>query len=502
MAAMGVATRGCGAQVADFSQLTRLVASNPPLELASSSERDPAFEKATGLRHAIADWEDRALLSASELVSPLEHRHAHVVVLTQQHRWRKSAERCLDQWNTRAWRLCDVGMYFIHRVALYLAPKSPSAPRFFLLAEDGVLNQGNPVLAVNWDGSYLIHRSPAVARAVPSYWRGLHNAIRAHSSQLLCALPTNGSAVSFLSFGATGSFCGAVNDFFVHCSQYLRLARHIQQRPKILLPADALLREWYEFVLGRDRFIYLSSAEQGWHLIEDLYVMNMQVEVRHGLQWAVQAVLPVLYQGLPPLHASEQNWSSACVLQLKQASISTHMGLSANARAQIRGAFVRKGEFIDFDPVAASAAEKVRLFRSFSVYVTEWGSPLSYAFLGARPAYVFAIVPEQWLVQATDETYQFNDMHHVFYTFVVNRTFTSDGRVTGSIPPTSAVEWRAKVQEITHRVPTTLIASRARDYLRLYGDESSCAMRLWSTCAVDLYLDRARRGAHDTLGWR
>ena len=146
---------------------------------------------------------------------------------------------------------------------------------------------------------------------------------------------------------------------------------------------------------------------------------------------------------------------------------------------------------VDYDPLRFSAAEKLRLFGNFSVYVTEWGSPLSYAFLNPRPAYVFAFLPHQYMRQATDATYQFNGMRHVLYTFPLQPQNASGSGGHAEAPPVA--KWLARMREVMRHVPTTLTAARARDYLRDRGREADCASQLWSTCAVDLHLTLAHQ---------
>ena len=320
-----------------------------------------------------------------------------------------------------------------------------------------------------------------------------------HGCTNATAIVPRGPVVSFLSSREGEAFGHEVNMFIVHVAAYLRyLAERPGVRPpKILLSHDAMMLDWYKLSLGTivptqaaGLFISVDPARDTWFDFspDSLLHVNTFVESRFGLQDAANEVVPHLLRG-----ATEQvrdlsqhrGGRHALIVQLKNSTQSNRVTYKPSAMDAVAHAFQEAG-YYRFDGARHSAAQKPLIFAHFDVYVTEWGSPLSYALLNLKPSLVFTFANRIYTdAQAKDPTYQYNILHHVVYVAanVENRGEPSEWRQT-------AKTWLGKIDQITRALramPSTLLPLRER-WLRYRNGSLPCPSRLFWNCAVDSIL--------------
>jgi hypothetical protein len=311
--------------------------------------------------------------------------------------------------------------------------------------------------------------------------------------------------VTFMSRGGKLNFGHAVNDFFVLCSNYLGYQKRNSSLPVVILPKRTMLIEWYRCALPHTEFILLpqDKSEKWFSFPNGLLVNNMMIEIDYGLQDAADNVVPHLQQGAAQSIQSMLNLSSnmtqilqvktdklhwlrrllqnppRLILQVKDPGVSARVDFGNPAAANIKDAFTKAGYF-NFQPKKHSWTEKVLLFSRCDIYVTEYGSPLSYILLSRTPALVFVYAPPSMRRQFANPDYQYNHLHHGVY------VLGGEGqRVTSKLSRSTARMWVEEISQIVSALP--------RDFLerewpllrqRFRANDLKCPSKLYFNCAV------------------
>jgi len=242
------------------------------------------------------------------------------------------------------------------------------------------------------------------------------------------------------------------------------------------------------------------------------YTVGALPEVRHGIQEAIDVVLPRLLGGATrcteldfqqqPAHGGPR--LQGLNLRRRMRVNASKQGFIGQRRDVLRPAVraraaaadkiailpeagagsleaLRKGlrgmGFESFEPEERVGAEEVLLFSRCNVFVAEWGPNLAYMTLNPQPSFIFALYTPESLRAAKDANSPYSFLHHVLYVFDSSEVL---------LEPTATRDMLEKMRLIVRSVPRSLGAERARRYVSERG--VSCPSGLLSNCAIDHWL--------------